>query len=214
MPRPYVVAHVAVSLDGATTGFAPRLAPFYDLVAAWSEDVTLVGADTILAQEAALAAARGPGPSPDGPLLAVVDSRGRVRRWSALRDAGHWSAVVALRCETSPAAASEPWLECLVCGVERVDLSRALEELARRGARTVRVDSGGTLLGALLDRGLVDELSLLVHPLVAGPEAKRWTATGRGGASDFAPISTDLVDGDLVWLRYRASATATSVTKW
>ncbi|WP_218578636.1 hypothetical protein [Phytohabitans houttuyneae] len=54
--RPYVVAHVAVSVEGATDGFAPDLAQFYGLAATWSEDVTLVGADTILAQEPALAA--------------------------------------------------------------------------------------------------------------------------------------------------------------
>ena len=82
--RPHVVAHVAVALDGATTGFEPRLGPFCELSTMWSEDVTLVGADTILAQEPALAATRGPGPAPDGPLLAVVDSRNRVRQWAAL----------------------------------------------------------------------------------------------------------------------------------
>ncbi|WP_241962261.1 hypothetical protein [Rhodococcus opacus] len=55
--------------------------------------MTLVGADTILAQEQALAAAPRPGPLEGGPLLAVVDSRGRVDDWvwEALRDVAHWS---------------------------------------------------------------------------------------------------------------------------
>jgi hypothetical protein len=71
--RPYVVAHVAVSLDGATTGFQPDVARFYRLARIWDEDATLAGADTILAQEAALVDAPRPGPAEDGPLLAVVD---------------------------------------------------------------------------------------------------------------------------------------------
>ena len=47
--RPHVVVHVAVSLDGATTGFDPDVERFYELARMWREDVTLVGADTILA---------------------------------------------------------------------------------------------------------------------------------------------------------------------
>ena len=205
MPRrPDVIAHVAVAIDGASTGFEPRVGPFYELAAAsWSEDVTLVGADTILAQEPTLVARRGPGPAPNGPLLAVVDSRDRVRQWAALRDAGHWSDVIALRCDTSPATAPERWPRRLVCGGERVDLSRALDELARNGARIVRVDSGGALLGALLELGLIDELSLLVHPTIVGADAKRWTGTTALTATRLELISSDVVDGDLVWLRYR-----------
>ena len=80
--RRRVVVHVAVSLDGATTGFEADVGTFYELAATWAEDVTLTGADTILAQEAALADAPRPGPDPDGPLLVVVDSRGRVSEWA------------------------------------------------------------------------------------------------------------------------------------
>lgn len=185
-----VIAHHAVSLDGATTGFAPDTGTFYGLISTWREDVTLVGADTILAQEQALAAGPlgpGPGPDPDGPLLAVVDSRGRVTAWEALRNAGHWRDAIRIEADRPG---------------ERVDLRRTLERLAEQGAETVRVDSGGRLSGALLERGLVDEVSLLVHPVAVGTEsAPRWY-----GASN-APMMFTLdhvesVAGDLVWLRY------------
>ena len=42
--RPHVVVHVAVSLDGATTGFEPDVGRFYAIAATWREDVTLAGA--------------------------------------------------------------------------------------------------------------------------------------------------------------------------
>jgi hypothetical protein len=61
--RPYVVVHVAVSIDGHTTGFNVDLARFYSLLPTWQEDITLTGADTILAQERELAAAPRPGPA-------------------------------------------------------------------------------------------------------------------------------------------------------
>jgi 2,5-diamino-6-(ribosylamino)-4(3H)-pyrimidinone 5'-phosphate reductase len=172
-PCPHVVAHVAVSLEGATTGFEPDVGLFYELAGTWREDVTLAGADTILAQEELLASAPVPGPAPDGPLLAVVDGRGRVSCWEELRAAGHWSDVLALHAEaTAPRPAARSVRE-LVAGAEKVDLDAVLETLGdREGAQIVRVDSGGTLIGALLEADLLDEVSLLVHPCLAGLRGK------------------------------------------
>jgi 2,5-diamino-6-(ribosylamino)-4(3H)-pyrimidinone 5'-phosphate reductase len=211
--RPHVVVHVAVSLDGATTGFEPDVGCFYTLARTWREDVTLAGADTILAQEKALADAPRPGPAADGPLLAVVDGKGRIRQWDALRDCGHWSDVVALRAAATPADAGDRHVREIVTGGERVDLAAALEALGdREGARVVRVDSGGALIGALLGCGLVDEVSLLVHPcLVAAEENHAWHGSAPVPALALEPLASDRLDGGLAWLRYRrptASASA------
>jgi 2,5-diamino-6-(ribosylamino)-4(3H)-pyrimidinone 5'-phosphate reductase len=203
--RPRVVAHVAISVDGATTGFAADVATFYDLAATWREDVTLTGADTILAQEEALATAPQPGPRPDGPLLAVVDSRARVQRWTALRDAGHWSGVLAVSSSRTPPRPGFPGDEVRV-GDDRVDLAALLAVLGRRaGVATVRVDSGGGLLGALLAGGLVDEVSLLVHPVLAGTAGgRRWYGAQPPGTALALEDDRQLAGG-LVWLRYRTA---------
>lgn len=85
--RPHVIVHVAVALNGATRGFAPDLGQFYGIAAMWGEDVTLTGADTILAQEPAIAAA------PPGPVVGRrsedqrhihLDARGAPRQWARL----------------------------------------------------------------------------------------------------------------------------------
>jgi len=171
---PHVVIHVAVSLDGATTGFEPDVARFYELAAGFREDVTLAGADTILAQAEALKGGGGPGPAPDGPLLAVTDRRSRVPEWmwEALRSAGHWRDAV-------PVRASLPAAVAAFDGV-------------------VRVDSGGALNGALLRAGLVDEISLLVHPVLVG-DAPRWHGSPAPGPLNLAPLEGGASD----WLRYR-----------
>jgi 2,5-diamino-6-(ribosylamino)-4(3H)-pyrimidinone 5'-phosphate reductase len=205
--RPYVVAHVAVSVDGAAAGFEPDVGRFYELAATWHEDVTLVGADTMLAQEQALAAAPRPGPAEDGPLLAVVDGRGRVRAWEALRDVGHWSDVVALHAEATPPRPAGRAVPELVVGAERVDLAGALDALGRRdGVEVVRVDSGGSLVGALLGQGLLDEVSLLIHPCLAGGRGRRWHGSAPAPAGPVGLIASRTFDGGLVWLRYRLRA--------
>jgi 2,5-diamino-6-(ribosylamino)-4(3H)-pyrimidinone 5'-phosphate reductase len=201
MARPHVVVHVAVTLDGATTGFTPAIGLFYELARTWAEDVTLAGADTILAQEPALREApRVPAPA-GAPLLAVVDGRGRVREWAALGAVGHWSGVLALHAEATPPRRGGGVPE-LVAGAERVDLAAALAALGdRHAARVVRVDSGGGLTGALLDRGLVDEISLLVHPRLAGPGHRLWYGHASGTGALGLISAEPLADG-IVWLRY------------
>jgi 2,5-diamino-6-(ribosylamino)-4(3H)-pyrimidinone 5'-phosphate reductase len=202
--RPFVVAHVAVSVEGATTGFEPDLGRFYQLADTWREDLTLVGSDTILAQEEALGAVVGPGPAKNGPLLAVVDGRGRIRRWEALRNAGHWSDVLALHAASTPPRPAGRAVAELVVGVERVDLAAALANFAEQGIRTVRVDSGGSLIGALMGAGLLDEISLLVHPRLAGSHGdRRWYGATTPPAGNLELVANETLDDGLVWLRYR-----------
>jgi 2,5-diamino-6-(ribosylamino)-4(3H)-pyrimidinone 5'-phosphate reductase len=205
--RPFVVAHVAVSVEGATTGFEPDLARYYQLAGTWREDLTLVGSDTILAQEEALAATVGPGPAKNGPLLAVVDGQGRVRHWEALRNAGHWPDVLALHAAATPPRPAGRAVAELVVGAERVDLAGALANFAERGIKTVRVDSGGSLIGALMSAGLLDEISLLVHPQLAGSAGdRRWYGATPPSAGTLELVANETLDGGLVWLRYRLGA--------
>jgi 2,5-diamino-6-(ribosylamino)-4(3H)-pyrimidinone 5'-phosphate reductase len=201
--RPYVVVHVAVSVDGATTGFEVDLQRYYSYASTWHEDVTLTGADTILEQQEQLELAPKPGPASQGPLLAVVDSRSRVGSWAALRDCGFWRDVVALRSTTSSLSpGKQP--RCIVHGSDRVDLAAALEELYERdGARLVRVDSGGELVGALLNHALVDEVSLLVHPRLSHAP-NRWYGRVPPPAAALRLLSSESVGDEILWLRYLA----------
>ncbi|NAS20492.1 pyrimidine reductase [Herbidospora sp. NEAU-GS84] len=201
---PYVVAHLGVSLDGKTDGFPLDSVRFHQLVGTtWHEDVTLAGSDTVLALEPALV--HGPGPRDPGPLLAVVDGRARVTRWEELRDAGHWSEVLALRCHATPPHPHGRHVPELVVGDDQVDLAAALRAIGRRpGAEVVRVASGGRLVGRLLAAGLVDEISLLVHP-VMGVGSRDWWGDAPPPQRSLQVIDSDTFGGGLVWLRYRVA---------
>ena len=216
---PRVLVHSAVSLDGRTVGFDVDMGQFYGAVRDWGADCMLTGADTIV---------RAPEYVPDDPeapaaqvetaarqILAVVDSRGRVRNWRTLKSFGQfWRDPVALVSGATPAEYLEEvrraGCDALVAGDERVDLRAALELLAgERGVTRVRVDSGGSLSGALLRTGLVHEVSLMVQPLVVGGDARAFD-WGAGGARPNAFSLADLqrLDGGVVWLRYEVTATA------
>jgi 2,5-diamino-6-(ribosylamino)-4(3H)-pyrimidinone 5'-phosphate reductase len=215
--RPRVIIHNAVSLDGRATGFDVDMRHYYSLVPTWKEDATLCGSGTILAapegrvrDEDEPGPRRKPEPGDRGPLLVVADSRGRVRCWSMLLSAGLWRDGVALCSQRTP----EQHIEYLrrrrvsriVAGERRVDLARALERLrARYRVRTVRVDSGGTLNGVLLRDGLVDEVSLLVHPKVAGTSARPLFDSPKPLRTGFKLYRQQRLPGGLVWLRYQVA---------
>jgi 2,5-diamino-6-(ribosylamino)-4(3H)-pyrimidinone 5'-phosphate reductase len=149
------------------------------------------------------------------PLLAITDSRGRVRHWVALSQAGYWRGMVALTSRATPVEyleyLRERQVEIVVAGEVRVELGEALSVLNTRfGVQVVRVDSGGTLNGALLRAGLVDEVSVLVSPHLVGGLSPRsiFRAPDLESAGDVIPLKLahlERLDGGVVWLRYEVS---------
>lgn len=224
MPKPYLVIHTSVSLDGKVTGFDVDMGVHYRLAGTFREDATLAGSDTLLVgleaegiqpdpeatDTSAEAADAAPSSTSDSSsILVVPDSRGRLKHWRGLLGSGHWGRGVAL-CTTSTPADQRAYLDrvgvaVMDVGEERVDLVRAMEVLARdHGVERVRADCGGRLAGALLHAGVVDEVSLLIHPVVAGAGQVDWYVNSEGVASPAPQLertSLESLDGGLVWLR-------------
>lgn len=220
-----VIVHTSVSVDGHVDGFQPDLSVHYGLAGRLGADVHLTGSATILAAGLTEDETDGDGAPPppvddardERPLLAVVDSGGRVRCYDALLAAPHWrDRAVALCSASTPPSHLEHLrrrhVEPLVAGRDRVDLAAALDRLEREHHATrVLVDSGGRLTGALLRAGLVDELSLVVHPCIAGSRPPvRPPVTD--GAVVLALRSVAPQAGGLVWQRYDVVGPTTPVS--
>jgi 2,5-diamino-6-(ribosylamino)-4(3H)-pyrimidinone 5'-phosphate reductase len=212
-----------MSVDGHVDGFTPDIGQYYDAAAALEADCMLTGSDTILK------AIETEGIEPDRdvlqeppvvdagderPLLIIADSRGRINIWQALREAGYWRDVMALVSQSTPAKyiehlrkSSVPYI---LAGTDRVDFREALEEMSRRGIKKVRTDSGGTINGLLLRQGLVDEVSVLVHPAIAGASGSgsifRITDPASGDCiPELQIISSRRLRNGVVWLRYKVT---------
>lgn len=223
---PYVVVHNEMSLDARMDGLEVDMGRFYRLAGTWHEDCTLVGSTTMLAAMPELADPSGSaaperdshktdgasgGASADAPLLAAVDSRGRLPGLAQLRSQPYWRDVLAVCSARTPARHLElleaDGVSTIVAGDKHVDLRTALELLAEQhGVETVRVDAGGALVGALLRAGLVDEVSVVIEPRLVGGESHHWLVR----APDASPADVVVLelreverfeDGAL-WLRY------------
>lgn len=218
-PRPTVILHNAVSLDGWLDGFAIDLGLYYEVAGSFGADVILAGSTTILeafssepdALEQAEPEADDAVQAPPRPILAVVDSRGRISEWPRLSRQPYWRQAMALCALSTPgeylSRLRRDGIEVISAGEQKVDLAAALTQLLLgHGARIVRVDSGGRLNAALLRAGLVDRLSLLVHPVVAGPSrAHRLVETDGPEPIPHVPFgapSVTTLRAGIVWLDF------------
>lgn len=217
---PRVILHTAASLDGRITNFPADLELYYGLAARWNPDAVLFGSSTILAAptlevpEEHRAQFTPPKDQPDPrPLMVIADSRGRVRCWETLRTWPYMRDLVALCSARTPEDYVDYLGSCRVgiirAGDGPVDMRAALEELNRRyGVRVIRVDSGGTLNSVLLREGLVDEVSVLIHPFIAGGRADPTLCDPlNAGITDLqVPLThekTEVLGNGIVWSRYR-----------
>ncbi len=220
---PRVIMHNTVSLDGRIDWFTPDIGLYYEIASRFGADIHLAGSGTLVAQqEEAPPEEEDDSESPEAedgdprPLLVVPDSRGRVRNWPALRKAGIWRGMLALCSKSTPPDylnyLKKRHVEYLIAGDDRVDLKKALEELSKSyGAKTVLLDSGGTLNGALLRAGLVDEVSLLVNPCLVGGTSQRSffraeDLTTPDGIIQLKLTHLEKLKDKIVWLRYEVES--------
>jgi len=220
---PKVILHTATSLDGRITGFPADLELYYALAAQWNPDAILFGSETVLAAARDNPALdippeheemfRPPDGLPDPrPLLVIADSRGRVRCWDAIRKWPYMRDVLALCSFSTP----QEYLDFLrdgkigtvVTGDDHIDMRTALDKLNRDyGINTIRVDSGGTLNSVLLQAGVVDEVSVLIHPYLAGgtPDPTMFDPHKAGFMDLQVPLhflQSEVMGTGIIWLRY------------
>lgn len=155
-------------------------------------------------------------PSCGRTIMTIVDSKGKVRNWGAIKKQPFWNSVLALCSESTP----EEYLDYLksenvdfiIAGKDHVDLRKALKEMrSRYGVKRVRIDSGGTLAGAMLKEGLVNEISLLISPFLLGNLSDN-TFISAVDLDLKTPLELKLkgvkrLDGDCIWVRYEVTGT-------
>lgn len=220
---PRVILHIATSLDGRITNFPADLDTYYSLAAQWNPDAILFGSETVLTAVRDNPSLEVPPEHeemfrpPEGvkdprPLLVIADSRGRVRCWDDIRKWPYMRDLLVFCSGSTPeeylSYLEERKIGAIVAGIDRIDMREALGILNRKyGVETVRIDSGGTLNSVLLQAGVVDEVSVLIHPFLSGGRAEPTMFDPvKAGFPDLqVPLNhtgTEVVGKGLVWARY------------
>jgi riboflavin biosynthesis pyrimidine reductase len=142
----------------------------------------------------------------------VLDAHGRIA-WGR-SDIGGDPIVVVLTEEVSDAHLAglrSEGISYFFAGADAIDLPRAFAFLySELGVRRLLVEGGGGANGACLRAGLIDEISLVIYPTVDGAygapsvfDSGEADAEVRAPVSEMSLVSSQVLDGGSVWLRYR-----------
>ncbi|MBX7165165.1 MAG: bifunctional diaminohydroxyphosphoribosylaminopyrimidine deaminase/5-amino-6-(5-phosphoribosylamino)uracil reductase RibD [Pirellulales bacterium] len=210
--RPWVIAKWAMTLDGriATASGDSRWISNERSRAVVHEirgrvDAIVVGRGTADVDDPLLTA-RPPGPRTA--TRVVLDRRARLASDSQLVRT-RTAAPVLVVAGTEAAAKDVERLRKLGCEVltlaastNHEQLRELLAELGRRRMTNVLVEGGGTVLGALFDADLVDEVHVFTAPRIVGGEGARSPVLGAGRATindafSLADARIATLDGDV-----------------
>ncbi|EPV8692790.1 TPA: dihydrofolate reductase family protein [Pseudomonas aeruginosa] len=226
MKKPYVVCHMMISVDGKIDirdwrlpGAPGKELDLYDRTAeSFGAKAYVFGRATIsendIAKVGKVVGEGGRGftrenyiSSVGGEYFVVLDARGSLV-WDSNGVDGK-SVVVLLLENVSDgylAHLRELGISYIFVGRESVDLAFALNELAcELGVTKVVLGGGGIINGAFNDAGLIDELSLLVYPVLDGRVGVPSVFDSVSSASVSRRLllkGVEYLEDEVIWLRY------------
>jgi 2,5-diamino-6-(ribosylamino)-4(3H)-pyrimidinone 5'-phosphate reductase len=140
----------------------------------------------------------------------AVDASGRLAWETSDIDGDHVVTILSQRVSDEYLAfLRERGVSYLLAGEKDVDLPLALEKIAAGyGVRTLMLEGGGKINGGMLRAGLIDEVSVLVTPVVDGRMGSPavFDIEGDGDGATSYRLALDSVErraDDVLWLRYR-----------
>jgi 2,5-diamino-6-(ribosylamino)-4(3H)-pyrimidinone 5'-phosphate reductase len=206
--RPRVIINAAMSVDGKIAlvgGKRIKISDEADFRRVHemrnSVDAILVGINTILKDNPKLTVKDKFVKNPRNPVRVVLDSRLRIPPDSKVLN-GSAPTIVAT---TEDAPHRDINAEIIRCGKGRVDLKCLLEELWKRGIKSLMVEGGGTVIYEFVKEGLVDEINVFIGSIIIGGDAPT-LAQGAGAKNEDEVIKLKLLEckplGYGVLLRY------------
>ncbi|MBU0497520.1 MAG: dihydrofolate reductase family protein [Candidatus Thermoplasmatota archaeon] len=183
--RPKIIMHNTISLDGSLTNFCVNMELHYRILGTFNADAHLIGSntaksgldlflDTIPPETPKNKEPPKPQLTDIRPLWILIDSHAQMynllhifRQYEFCKD------VIVLITSKTPAKYSEyltsRHYHIIRSGTQHVNLNQALEILHKHyHINTIVTDTGHTLNSILLRQGLLDEISLIINPVIVG----------------------------------------------
>ncbi|UCB58931.1 MAG: RibD family protein [Thermoplasmatales archaeon] len=183
---PKIIIHNSISIDGSLTNFEQNMSLHYQIAGYYKPDVQLIGSNTIkkgieLYEDDIPREEKKDFEKQDRskilPYWVIIDTHGKLkgllhtcRRFEFCKD------VIILVSEKTPKNylnyLKERNYEYHIVGKDNVNLKKALKLLsAKYKIKTILTDTGRILGNLLLNQGFVNEISLLIHPVIVGKKS-------------------------------------------
>ncbi|MDD3985766.1 MAG: RibD family protein [Methanobacterium sp.] len=214
---PKVIIYNTISLDGALNFFNYNSKYYYEIASKLDIDAVLMGSNTLLkeinSETGELYNWKNLGYEIEPiSLLVVPDSEGKIRIWSKVLEIPFVNDILVLCSRSTPQEymnfLDELDIKYMIIGYGQVNFNIALEELnIQFGIKSLRVNSGGTLNGILLQDDLADELCILLNPVIGGTSTNPIYTTSNlenpGKAIDLKLIKVEQLKNEIIFLQYR-----------
>jgi len=182
---PKVIMHNTISLDGSLKGFNINMEQHYQIVGRFNADIHLIGSNTIISgleqffdeipKEKESDFIKPKIKKDDKrPFWAIIDSKGKsMNILHVIRQFDYCKDIILFVSEETDKKILNYLIDrnydFYITGEKRVDIKKALQILQNKyNSKVVMTDAGGTLNSILLEKELMDEISLIISPVIVG----------------------------------------------
>ena len=214
---PKIILHNSISLDGSYMNFEVNMGLHYQIAGNYKPDAHLIGSNTMkvgldmysgkIPQEE-LSDFEKQNKDKNLPYWIIIDTKGCLRGLlHILRRFQLCKEVIILISEETRTDyikyLKERKYDYYIGGKDCVDLERAIIFLkSEYNLKTILTDTGRKLGNILLNQGLVNEVSLLVHPVILGEKSENLF---RNVNSDIVlkKVKCQVLNYNYVWMAYK-----------
>ncbi len=161
-----------MSLDGRIARKEERVVFSNELDKARRDDIrksvdgVMVGINTVLIDNPKLTVSEK---REENPARIIIDGHGKVPDdANVLNDKAKNIVVVSMDAEPYRIEELSRKASVIVCGDDKVDVVKLMDELYKRGIKRVLLEGGGHLNKSMLEANLIDEIYVSVAPVVIG----------------------------------------------
>jgi len=213
---PKIIIHNSISIDGSLTNFEPHMDLHYKIAGNYKPDAHLIGSNTIKKGVELYEDGIPPEEKKDFkkqkrrknlPYWVIIDTHGKLkgllhtcRRFEFCKD------VIVLVSEKTPKTylnhLKERNYDYHIVGKDYVNLKKSLEFLsAKYQVKTILTDTGRILGNILINKGLISEVSLLIHPVIVGNKSYYMFRNVKK-KFNLKLIRKEIFENNFIWLVY------------
>jgi 2,5-diamino-6-(ribosylamino)-4(3H)-pyrimidinone 5'-phosphate reductase len=223
MKKPRVIIHNTVSIDSSVKNFECNIGLHYEIASNYHADAHLIGSITA---KTGLEMYSGKIPleiesdfikkekieDDKRPFWVIVDTKGILKGLMHMyRRFEYCKEVIVLLSKKSPEDyvnyLKERDYEYIISGEDQIDLPVALDSLySQYKIKTILTDTGGILNSVLLEKKLVDEISLIIAPNIVGDKAQYlFKSLNNNSRFSLTLSKVEVLDKNYVFVRYDVS---------
>lgn len=220
--RPYVICHMAPSLDGRITG----MGSVRNITTAYEESAQIFNAGAWIIGRVSMEPYAGKSKVPRRKVRTgiprtdfiadsnaksyaiAIDPSGKLTWKSNAIDDERVITILTERVSDDYLSfLRSRKVSYLFGGKSKIDLGRVLTKLRKKfGIRRLLLEGGGKINGSFLAADLIDELSVLIAPIADGTVGTPTlfdVESGAGPRRKLRLTAVEVLTGDIVWLRYK-----------